>query len=601
MSAQVFTGVVLGLGALGYVALAVYVLRHRPTDGAGAVVVMLLAVGAWTIFYAVELASHTVEVARVWAGLKFVGIVALVPALWAFVLRYTGSRPLRRRVLALLLVEPVLVLVVLALPATGHLIHYYPPAGELTFVGRSPLSRPGGLFWPHAVYTYVLMLSAVAVLSVRLVRLGRPYRRPAVTMIAAALLPFVGNLVYNLDVGVIGLIDPTPFLFSVTAVVLVWGFLRVRLVNLVPVARDVVVERMADAVVVVDAYGRVVDANHSAERLLAARLPDVLGVGLHDLLPAVAEALHAHHPGGTTRAEVTVAGPSGDPTDLALAVTSVVDPRGHHTASVVVLTDVSERKRTERRLRVLLEEQTRLAETLQQSLRPLVLPTLDGAVLAARWVPAAPDRELSGDFYDIHAATHGRWAFVLGDVSGKGVHAAVVTALARYTVRTLSAQGWRPAQVLQQLNQALLSQSSMSRDDDERFCTVAYGQVLVPDGGGLTVTIALGGHPQPLLRRMGGGVEAVGLPGTALGLLAEVDVQEASVELAPGDLLLVFTDGVTEARHGREEFGEERLRAVLASAGPGPQDAVDAVVSSLELFSGERDDVALLAIQALPE
>jgi serine phosphatase RsbU (regulator of sigma subunit) len=177
---------------------------------------------------------------------------------------------------------------------------------------------------------------------------------------------------------------------------------------------------------------------------------------------------------------------------------------------------------------------------------------------------------VSGDFYDVHPAGPGRSAFVLGDVSGKGVHAAIMTSMARYTARTLSAQGWRPRQVLEQLNEALLA-----RDDPERFCTVVYGHVEQhlppPDGpGGVRLTLALGGHPPPLLRRRDRSVQPVGTPGTALGLIPAVEIHEVHLDLAAGDVLLAYTDGVTEARRGTQQFGDERLAVVLAKVGAPP-------------------------------
>jgi PAS domain S-box-containing protein len=374
--------------------------------------------------------------------------------------------------------------------------------------------------------------------------------------------------------------------------VLVWGFLRLRLLDLLPVVRGAVVSRMADAVLVVDAYGRLVYANPSGERLLVAPRRQLVGRSLADLLPDVAEVVGDHRLGATTRAEINTL-VDGRSADLAVVVTSVSDPAGRQTASVVVLSDVSDRLRIERRLRDLLDEQTRLAETLQASLRPAKLPEVPGAVLAARSVPAGRDGQLSGDFFDVHPASGGRWAFVLGDVAGKGVHAAVVTALARYTVRTLSAQGWTPREVLAQLNQALLA-----RGDIERFATVVYGQVEAMEAGRLRVTVTLGGHPQPLIRRAGGAVEAFGRPGTALGLLADVDVHDQGTVLETGDLMLAYTDGVTEARRSREQFGEARLQALLGGVSDGahPDTVADAVLAALSQFSTDRDDIALLVL-----
>jgi hypothetical protein len=331
------------------------------------------------------------------------------------------------------------------------------------------------------------------------------------------------------------------------------------------------------------------------------------------------------------------------PRDVAVSLSPVTDQAGHEVARSLVLRDVTERNRTERQLRQLLEDQTRLSETLRQTLRPAELPVLDGVRLAARSVPSARGGGVGGDFYDVHPAGRGRAAFVLGDVSGKGVHAAVVTSLARYTVRTLSAQGLSPREVLNHLNRALLDQH-----DDERYCTVVYGHVLPAEPGqdGVRLVLTLGGHPQPLVRRREGTVHPVGTPGTALGLLPVIDVTEVVVDLGAGDILLAYTDGVTEARNGKEQFGEERLARVLSDlqvettpdgrirvpakrpglGGEGrtgrserairvalrgespaerPQEAglladavADSVLQAVGSFSAERDDVALLVLAA---
>jgi serine phosphatase RsbU (regulator of sigma subunit) len=277
---------------------------------------------------------------------------------------------------------------------------------------------------------------------------------------------------------------------------------------------------------------------------------------------------------------------------VSLSLTDVRDAAGRMSARLAVLHDVTEHRRKEMQLRELLEEQTSLADTLQQGLRPATLPDVEGVRLAARSVPAK-DGRVSGDFYDVHPAGPGRSAFVLGDVSGKGVHAAIVTSMARYTVRTLSAQGWRPRQVLEQLNDALLA-----ADDPERFCTVVYGhieqQLPRPDGpGGVRLTLALGGHPPPLLRRRNRTVQPVGTPGTALGLVPMVEIHEVHIDLAPGDVLLAYTDGVTEVRRGEDEFGEDRLSAVLAAVGaPPPRQASGPALEELR-GGGVRVDVGL--------
>lgn len=613
MSVSIVLGMAFGVGAAGYLALAWHVWRYRRAAGGHGLVVMALAVFVWTTCYAMELTSDTVAANKVWSGLKFVGIVGIVPGLAWFVDEYIGARRLGRRGLALLCVEPLVVLTALAVPAWHDAFHYYDPADVAGgLLDHRPIPIAGPLFWPHALYTWLGVAICVGVLATRLLRIARPYRRQAYAIVAATGLPMLVNVAFNLEVGVVGTVDPTPFAFVLTAVVLFWGFFRLRLLDLVPVARSVVVDQMTDGVVVLDAYGRVVDANPATSTLLGDRRSRVVGRRLDELVPALADALARHIPATTTRDDVVLSGLGGQRTDLSLTLTSLLDRNGAETGRLAVLRDVTARVRIETELRTLLEQQTRLSETLEASLRPARLPDVPGLRLAARSLPSGTGSQVSGDFYDVHPATGGAWAFVLGDVSGKGVEAAVVTSMARHTVRALSAQGWQPRQVLEQLNTAL-----EPGEDLERFCTVVYGRIVAaPATGeapgevaGVRLTVCLGGHPAPFVRRADGTVFAVGEPGTVLGLLPEVSVEEVVVDLAPGDVLLAYTDGVTEARHEGVQFGDERLAQVLGATAAGLRgrtgaaaaslvaDAVaDRVVKEVVEFASERDDVAILVL-----
>lgn len=614
MSRSVVLGVGLGAGAAAYLGLAWYVWLHRRAAGGRALVVILLSVVVWSICYSFELLTHTAVAARFWSGLKFIGIVGLAPAFWAFAMEYTGRAVhVRRRTFGLLSIEPVLVLASLAVPATSNWIHTYTPAQlSAPYLPQAPVADAGPLFWPHAAYTYGVVMVAMVILVLRLARVTRTYRRQAVAMSVACLTPIVGNLVWNADPMVTAGVDPTPFLFAVTAVVLVWGFFRLRLLDLVPVARGQIVEQMIDGVLVLDLYGRVVDANPAGVALLGTRRNDVVGRYVRDLLPLAGVLLERHVAGGTTRGDVSLRDrPGRGSRDLAMSLTSLADRSGTEAGRLLMVNDVTERMSIQRRLTELLAEQTRVSEILQTSLRPDTLPEVPGLRLAARSVPGSDGSRVGGDFYDVHPTTHGDWAFVIGDVSGKGVRAAVVTSMARYTVRTLSAQGWAPDQVLQQLNEALLDP-----EDPERFCTVLYGRatpLTAADGlsRGARVVLASGGHPPPLLRRGDGSVCTVRCAGTALGLLAGIRVGLVTVDLVPGDVLLAYTDGVTEARRGREQFGEERLAVVLASAAAEWSDDSDPAVAEkrantvaervIEAVVGSvdhRDDIAVLVAAA---
>ena len=579
--------VALALGAVAcYVGLAQNVWRHRELPGGRPLTLVLLAIGVWTICYVLELSS-TLPEAKFWSGLKYLGVSVVPPALLTFALRYTGrwSR-IQPRTIALLAIEPVAVMTLLAIPATHDLIHYYPD--EARVFGRTPIAANGPLFWIHAVYCYSMIVLGIGLLIARLVRVAPLYRPSAALVIGTTLAPLAGNVVYALSWTEV---DPTPFLFTLAAAMLVWGFFRLRLLDLMPVARAVVVETMTDAVLVLDGEDRMVDTNPAAETMLGLRRGALVGRPVLEVVPELAGMLARPGPGGAVDADLRLFGPAGDPIEVALTVSTMTAHQpGRRSARVLVLRDITDRKRTEGRLRQLLREQGVLVDVLHASLRPALLPEVPGAVLAARSLPSSAGGEVGGDFYDVHPASTGRWAFVIGDVSGKGVHAAVVTSTARYTVRTLSAQGWSPAKTLEQLNRALLS-----AQDVERFCTILYG-VAEPRGDGLHVVLSLGGHPQPLLRRRDGSVAPVGEPGTVLGLLPEVELREVSVELRPGDVLLAYTDGVTEARRAGDEFGEGRLVEVLADAAGGPQQIADTVLLAVTDWAAERDDVAVLVL-----
>jgi len=238
---------------------------------------------------------------------------------------------------------------------------------------------------------------------------------------------------------------------------------------------------------------------------------------------------------------------------------------------------------------------TEVAQTLQRSLLPPHLPAIPGIDLAQRY-QSLGDVEVGGDFFDVFPAGPGQWGLVMGDVCGKGVAAASLTALARYTVRAGAIEG-APASVLRLLNRAILDS-----DAGERFCTIAHARLELMDGSA-RVTLACGGHPLPLLLRADGTVEEVGRAGTAIGLFPEVELTEVELVLGPGDALALYTDGFTEARTPEGEFDPELLaRAVARGAGLDAEGIASVVEREVLAFQGgrPRDDMALLVVRVRP-
>jgi serine phosphatase RsbU (regulator of sigma subunit) len=235
-----------------------------------------------------------------------------------------------------------------------------------------------------------------------------------------------------------------------------------------------------------------------------------------------------------------------------------------------------------------------IARTLQTSLLPPVLPDVPGAAVAAAFHPAGQGLEVGGDFYDVFTTGDGQWYLVMGDVSGKGAEAAAVTALARYTLRTAAARRRSPAAILRWVGAAMLDQGATGG----RFCTIACAHVDLTRSP-VRLTVSCGGHPLPALRRAGGTVEPVGAPGTLLGLLPDPELQDRSTELRPGDTLVLYTDGLTEARAPVGMWGfEELAAAVRAAPMDGPVGLVESLVATaLGDRTLPRDDLAILALK----
>ena len=239
-------------------------------------------------------------------------------------------------------------------------------------------------------------------------------------------------------------------------------------------------------------------------------------------------------------------------------------------------------------------ERSRIAHTLQVKLLPERLPDIPGALLAARYRAAGELNEVGGDFYDVFPRSADEWAMVVGDVSGKGAEAAAITALARYTLRAGAFDDDEPAKALRRLNTALLA-----HDDTSQFATAVLAYVAATDDDHMRVRLSLAGHPPAAVLRRDGQVQTTGAFGTMLGLRADPAFHATELVLDRGDVLLLYTDGVTEAGARSNPFGEQGLVELLGTlAGSEPQEVVDAVEQAVvDAQEGQpRDDVALLAL-----
>lgn len=235
---------------------------------------------------------------------------------------------------------------------------------------------------------------------------------------------------------------------------------------------------------------------------------------------------------------------------------------------------------------------TALARTLQQTLIPPTPPAIPHLDVAAAYRPAGDGSEVGGDFYDVFQIGTGDWVIAIGDVCGKGVEAAVVTALARYTLRSATVQHADPSEALATLNNVL------RRHGTTRFCTVALLR-LKHAHTEWTGTLSCAGHPLPLLRQANGTLRAIGKPGALLGIVDNPPLHDVHINLLPGDTLVLYTDGVTEARSGKTFYGEGRITAAAARFFDSAQAATTTLLREvLEFQAGTpRDDIAIVTIR----
>ena len=326
------------------------------------------------------------------------------------------------------------------------------------------------------------------------------------------------------------------------------------------------------------------------------RFVELLSVGgriYHDT--HFSPALHMH--GRIEEIALDVVGADGE--RLPVLVTAELDRTGSGDAASIrlALFPATERRRYERELvearkqaEAAEQRATTMAQTLQRTLIPPAPVAVPGLDVAAVYRPAGQGDEVGGDFYDVFEVSEGDWVAVVGDVCGKGAEAAVVTAAARHTLRALTVREAAPSRVLRQLNDVLLGGGY------GRFCTVALVR-LQEEHGQWTVTVACGGHPLPVLdaptaRRR------VGHPGSLVGAFTDVTYRDETLRLAPGDGLVMFTDGVTEARRDDELYGDERLLTWLRDHPGASADVTSGLLEEVVAFQAglPKDDIVILAI-----
>lgn len=603
----------LPAGAILTAGLAVYAWRRRPAPGATGFTWAMLILASWSLIAFRQQFTSTYQELYVWQKIGYI-VVVFVPMAWmVLALQYTGrDKWVALPYLAAMAAVPVVTLIVIWTDDPYQLfwsdITYTPH--HLTW---DMVTTPGAWFWISTAYSYALILLGTALIVLGAIRSFQLYRQQAIWMIVGALLPTGLNMLYTFHlVTVPG--DPTLTGLTLCGVAMWMGLFHYRLFDVVPVARDVLIESMSDAMIVLDAQDRIVDINPAAMALVGVPSSRAIGQPAERVLSPWQGLVDRFGNVPQTQAEITLPA-DGDLHHYDLRISPLTGGRAELTGRLIVLHDITALKRAEQELQqrnreleearaaeqAALHREMDLARNIQISLLPHAAPHIPSMDVTCVCIPA---REVGGDlfaYYELPATKQnpcGGYAFAVGDVSGKGIPAALYMAVSTIMLAAKAPFVPDTAQLLGEMNAALHPYMSPTQMN----AALCYVRLQPGEDHRYTAHIANAGLIAPILRR-GDRCEYLDLGGLPLGVIQPTDWPFHSLELPllPGDVLILSSDGIVEAMdEARQLYGFERLMARVKNAPTGSAQGIqDWILSDMRQFAGtaeQHDDVTLIVM-----
>ena len=328
------------------IGIGVAIWRRRPAPGVMPFIVLTGAVAFWSAMNAVELVQTSLNAKFFFSSLQYFGITA-APAAWMlFAAEYTGREAwITRRNILLLMIEPSLAILFVFTNPLHHLFHAQFTLGTEGSLRTLDVAF-GPIFWIHAVYSYILMLTGTGLLIQAFFRAPQLYRGQVFTLLIAAFVPWIANGISIVGLSPISTIDLTPPAFTITVIAIGWSIYRYRLMDIVPVARDTVIESMSDAVFVLDGQNRIVDINPAARSLLGPGAQTNLigkpaGTTLADFQPLVEQ----YRTVAEVQTEIALGGNQNEPRYFALRISPLTNRYGELTGRLFVLNEITALKR----------------------------------------------------------------------------------------------------------------------------------------------------------------------------------------------------------------------------------------------------------------
>jgi PAS domain S-box-containing protein len=329
--------------------LALFAWRHRSAPGATPLAALMLAVAVWSAAYALELGSPTLRAKTFWSNATYLGIVTAPLAWLALTLQHSGNgKWLTSRRLILLAIVPLLST---AMVWTNDLHHLFHVSIALDTNGPYPMLdvTHNVAFWVHTAYCYLLLLIGTGLLILMFIRSPHLYRGQAATLLIGALSPWVANAIFIFGWSPFGELDLTPFALTLTGLAMGWGLFRFRLLDIVPVARDTIIESMSDGVIVLDAQDRIVDINPVGEGIINHAAAEVVGRPAEEVLSQWPDLVERYGSVPETHTEISV-GEGVVQAYFDLRISPLRDWRRRLTGRLIVLRDITQRKEMEQAL-----------------------------------------------------------------------------------------------------------------------------------------------------------------------------------------------------------------------------------------------------------